>query len=56
MRMSLSSTNKEILELSHMGKTLRWDISNFGRTKMVKDGEDFREINNFYASDRKSVV
>ena len=50
MRMSLSSTNKEILELSHMGKTLRWDISNFGRTKMVKDGEDFREINNFYAS------
>lgn len=50
MMMSLSAVSKEILELSHLGKTLRWDISNFGRTKMVKDAEDFREINNFFAS------
>ena len=50
MMMSLSSSSKEVLELTHMGKTLRWDISNFGRTKMVKDAEDFREINNFFAS------
>lgn len=49
MQMKLSSRNKEILEISHMGKTIEWDISNFGRTKMVKDEEDFREINAFYA-------
>lgn len=47
MMMSLSPTSKEVLELSHLGKTIRWDISNFGRTKMVKDAEDFREINKF---------
>jgi hypothetical protein len=49
MQMSLSARNKEILEITHMGKTIEWDISNFGRTKMVKDEEDFREINAFYA-------
>lgn len=49
MRMTLSASSKEVLELTHLGKTLRWDISNFSRTKMVKDCEDFREINNFFS-------
>lgn len=47
MMISLSLDSKEVLEVTHLGKTIRWDISNYGRTKMVKDGEDFREINNF---------
>lgn len=49
MMFALSESTKEILEVSHLGKTLSWDISNFGRTKMIKDKEDFREINNFFS-------
>lgn len=50
MMMKLSYSNGDIMEISHLGKTLSWDISNFSRTKMVKDEEQFRETNAFFNS------
>lgn len=48
MHMELSPNSNEILITSHLGKSIEWNIYNFSRTKMAKQGRSFDDINNFF--------
>lgn len=50
MQLNLHPRHREIMQTSHMGKTIDWNIESYVRTKMVKREEDFKEINRFLAS------
>lgn len=48
MYMEISPTDSLVLITSHLGKSIKWNISNFSRTKMVMNKMRFDDINNFF--------
>lgn len=50
MHMQLSPDNQDLIITSHLGKNIEWNISGFSRTKMVKNGRDFTDINDYFLS------
>lgn len=50
MHIQLATDGRDFIITSHLGKDIEWNISGFSQTKMVKNGRDFSDINDYLLS------